>query len=147
MKIREYENTDLPEILSIYLKCKPEEFHGEKQNVKVVPLEKDPNNFSLFISAEKYILEQECIVGFITILGESIGWLYVDPSYRNQGVGSSLLEHVINTHNTPLALKVTMSNNKAINLYKKYGFIEGNISNVSVQGANIEVLEMRMDCG
>ena len=86
-------------------------------------------------------------MGFITILGESIGWLYVDPNHRNQGVGSSLLEHVINTHNPPFALKVTMSNNKAINLYKKYGFIEGDISNVSVQGTNIEVLEMRMDCG
>ena len=29
MKIREYADTDLPEILSIYLKCKPEEFYGE----------------------------------------------------------------------------------------------------------------------
>lgn len=144
MKIREYEDTDLPEILSIYLKCKPEEFYGEKQNVKVVPLEKDPNNFFLFINSEKYILENESIMGFITIRGESIGWLYVDPNYRNQGVGSKLLKHVINKYKLPLSLMVAMSNKKAVNLYQKFGFIKGSISNVSVQGTNVEVLEMRL---
>lgn len=145
MKIREYEDTDLPEILSLYLKCKPEEFYGEKQDIKVVPLECDPNNFSQFISSEKIILEDESILGFITILGGNIGWLYVDSNHRNQGVASRLLEYVINKYEFPITLKVIISNKKAINLYKKYRFTEGDIFNVSVQGGNVEVLEMRLN--
>jgi ribosomal protein S18 acetylase RimI-like enzyme len=52
--------------------------------------------------------------------------LYVRPDYRESGVANALVEHVINfvkPLHTQIHLTVTISNNPAINLYKKHGFI------------------------
>lgn len=52
----------------------------------------------------------------------------VSEEYRNQGIGTKLLAHLvslaINYRVVNITLEVRVSNNVAINLYKKFGFRE-----------------------
>lgn len=52
----------------------------------------------------------------------------VDKKYRNRGIGSLILEGLINIcrewNTKAMTLEVRKSNEEAKNLYKKYGFIE-----------------------
>lgn len=54
--------------------------------------------------------------------------IYVLESYRNKGIASILLDYMIDEGKkkkiTNITLEVRKDNIKAINLYKKYGFIE-----------------------
>ena len=53
---------------------------------------------------------------------------YVNEESRNKGIGTKLLAHLIslaiNYHVINITLEVRVSNNIAINLYKKFGFRE-----------------------
>ena len=98
------------------------------------------------------------MVGFITIQAASIqsgGGIYivnlnVNPSYRRQGIGHSLmltaLAHYGCTHQgRPVILDVAKTNNAAIALYQKLGFIltdipSGNGPNDHVMIGNINQL-------
>lgn len=54
---------------------------------------------------------------------DEIAWLYVDPDMMRQGVGRSLIMHVIeNTTHKPLGLEVLVGNNPALHLYEAMGF-------------------------
>ncbi len=47
---------------------------------------------------------------------------YILDSYRNQGIGSIVLKKCIDESNLPIFLYVFIKNEKAIQLYKKFGF-------------------------
>lgn len=65
------------------------------------------------------------IIKFTTSIKEMtwIEWLYIIPSYRNQGIATSVLDIVRSLEeNKPLTL-VTLTNNEAgLHFYKDYGF-------------------------
>jgi ribosomal protein S18 acetylase RimI-like enzyme len=47
------------------------------------------------------------------------------PKYRSKGVGGKLLKYIINNFSElPITLNVMCSNDRAIKLYKSYGFID-----------------------
>ena len=80
--------------------------------------------------AKVYVFEQRGkIIGFlhVTDLGETIDIvnIAVSPEYQNQDIGSILIDYMI-TDATPslklITLEVAVDNEKAINLYKKFGF-------------------------
>ena len=83
---------------------------------------------SLYIVAKK----QNEIIGFagikIIIDEADIMNIVVKKSYRNNGIGSLLLENLILTSNKKnlnfINLEVDCKNTIAINLYKKFGFEE-----------------------
>ena len=65
--------------------------------------------------------------GFLTILDEAnITNIVIKKSFRNQGIGSLLLKHLISVcteHNLQsITLEVNEHNINAINLYKKFNF-------------------------
>lgn len=66
------------------------------------------------------------LLGFISVwvAFNFVHHLYVDQDYQNQGVGSALLNAVIERINLPLRLKCEELNIKAISFYNKMGFIE-----------------------
>lgn len=77
-------------------------------------------------SIKIYELEKN-IVGFIEILDLNdeidIINIVVDKSHRRKKIGSQLLEYVINNNQVKrFILEVKISNEAAINLYKKFGF-------------------------
>ena len=53
-----------------------------------------------------------------------INQIEVDESHRNKGIGSKLLKYLIDNNKKDITLEVKETNDKAIKLYKKYGFKE-----------------------
>lgn len=81
-------------------------------------------------SINKVYLIDENIVGYInySVMYEKaeLNYLYVSENYRENKVASKLLENMIedcfNKLVREITLEVRISNQKAIKLYKKYGF-------------------------
>jgi len=74
--------------------------------------------------AETYVYTEENIIkGFISIIeGEYLGALFIDTKYQGQGIGKKLMEDAKKTYGS-LNLAVYKKNNKAVEFYKKAGFI------------------------
>lgn len=92
------------------------------------------NNFNKVNDIDELINNNEIIgyyldnilVGFLVYkkLYEVIDLLYivVDQSYRRKGIGSKLMESLLDLDYERIMLEVDVSNKSAIKLYKKYNF-------------------------
>ena len=86
------------------------------------------NPLSLWLVA----LEGESLAGYIgsqSVMGESdMMNVAVDPSFRRQGIGeqlvNALVEELAKAGNHCLSLEVRASNEPAISLYQKLGFVQ-----------------------
>ena len=67
-----------------------------------------------FIHIEKHI-------DFIDIIN-----IAVDKNYQREGIGSKLLDNIINKYNLRILLEVRESNTSALKLYEKFNFKEIN---------------------
>ena len=68
-------------------------------------------------------IEEEKIIGFISIIeNEFIGALFIDVNYQSMGVGTKLIEFAKEKYNK-LSLAVYVENNKAVEFYKRCGFV------------------------
>ena len=93
--------------------------------------EVDMLNNNPFSRRIEYILDNK-MVGFLeySLIYDriEIDNLLVDDKYRNQGIGTKLMAYLvslaINYMVVNITLEVRVSNNIAINLYKKFGFRE-----------------------
>jgi ribosomal protein S18 acetylase RimI-like enzyme len=66
---------------------------------------------------------------------------YVEKEFRNKGIGTKLLEFVINKYgNHDLVLNVAQNNIKALTLYKKHGFVITYIENNPKHGDKFYVM-------
>jgi ribosomal-protein-alanine N-acetyltransferase len=86
------------------------------------------NPLSLWLVA----LDGDCVAGYVgsqSVLGESdMMNIAVDPNYRRQGVAVALVEELVRRlrerGNHCLTLEVRASNDPAIKLYEKLGFVQ-----------------------
>ncbi|WP_417310104.1 GNAT family N-acetyltransferase [Devosia sp.] len=62
-------------------------------------------------------------VGFISLLGDFVGGLFVAPSFQGQGIGRRLLAHAM-AGRTELMLEVYIENRDALRFYLRQGFRE-----------------------
>lgn len=121
--IRKVNIIDLESILEI----EEDLFNGESYSYKDLEYELNDNPYSNFFCLEI----DGVIVAYIDIWKmfetSSIALFAVKKGFQNKGYGSSLLEYGINFCDNEkcdnISLEVRVSNEKAINLYKKYGFI------------------------
>ena len=74
--------------------------------------------------------------------------IYVLKEYRNRGIASSLMEFMINEGKKKKIINITLEvredNTNAINLYKKYGFVEKAIRNNYYDNCNGILMEKEM---
>lgn len=61
--------------------------------------------------------------GFIALIGEETGGLFVRPGWQGQGLGRALLDHAL-TRRARLELDVFTENRRALLFYRRYGFTE-----------------------
>ncbi|MFW8635094.1 GNAT family N-acetyltransferase [Cribrihabitans pelagius] len=59
--------------------------------------------------------------GFIALIGEEAGGLFVLPDSQGRGLGRALLDHAL-TRRARLELDVFTGNRRALRFYRRYGF-------------------------
>lgn len=74
-------------------------------------------------NAETYVLEVHGqVIGFIALLGNEIGGLFLEPSKHGMGFGRALVDHAVAIKG-PLKVVVFRDNNIGRPFYERYGFV------------------------
>lgn len=94
----------------------------------------------------RYLLYQEQeVVGYIYYSDiyerVEINQFEVKKNFRNCGIGNKLLEQFTKTVEKQITLEVKITNDNAIHLYKKYGFVEKTIRPGYYQGIDGMLME------
>jgi len=120
--IREYENKDLEDLLDAWYSASKvahpflseEFFEQERKNIESIHL---PN-------AETWVYELDgAVVGFIALIGNEVGAIFLDPKYHGKGIGRALMDHARSIRDA-LELDVFKNNTIGRGFYKKCGFRE-----------------------
>lgn len=118
--IRQYENSDLNGVLSSWENASKiahpfltEEFMDkERYNIPNIYL---PN-------ADTWVSEiNGAIVGFIALLGNEVGAIFVEPEFQGRGIGSALMNKGKELHGN-LEVEVFKANSIGRKFYSNYGF-------------------------
>ena len=118
--IREYEQDDLADVLRAWETASAiahpfltEEFLAqERRNIPELYL---PN-------AETWVAERDGkVIGFIALLGNEVGAIFLNPEFHGQGVGRAMMDKAQELRGS-LELDVFKENNVGRNFYAKYGF-------------------------
>lgn len=81
--------------------------------------------------------------GFISLIGDFIGGLFVAPCHQRRDVGSALLEHAIMLGRAR-ALEVYAANRAARAFYRRHGFVEAGTRPCDDLGRPFEVLILEL---
>jgi putative acetyltransferase len=72
--------------------------------------------------AQTWVYEQDGqVVGFMSLLENYIGALFVHPDHQGQGIGTQLIDHAKAMHRV-LLLDVFKQNTRSLHFYEKCGF-------------------------
>ncbi|MDJ1485469.1 GNAT family N-acetyltransferase [Cytophagaceae bacterium YF14B1] len=122
IQIREKQQQDMAELRTLFLEVRQQTFLWIDTSVfTLLDFDKE--------TEEEYILvalAENKVVGFISVwLADNfIHHLYVDNTYHNLGIGTQLLDVIINKIGLPVRLKCVEKNRSAMAFYTKRGFIE-----------------------
>ena len=120
--IRQYQPRDLEELLSVW----------DISNRFAHPFLTDefleqerPNIENMYLpNADTWVIEKNSkVVGFIALLGNEVGGLFVDPSAHGFGLGKALMDKASSLHEI-LELDVFKANSLGRSFYSRYGFSE-----------------------
>jgi putative acetyltransferase len=80
---------------------------------------------SLYLpNAETWVVEDnDTPVGFVALIGDEIGGLFLDPACHGKGLGKALVDHAIALKG-PMWLEVFEKNAIGRRFYDRYGFVE-----------------------
>ena len=67
-----------------------------------------------------YVLDEE-IVGFVALVGNEVGGLFVDPDFHRKGIGAALVDHAL-ARRGQLEVEVFLENVIGRKFYDRYGF-------------------------
>ncbi len=75
-------------------------------------------------ASETWVYEKDGkVIGFISLLGNEVGGLFVHADHQRNGIGHQLMDFAANIR-MPLVLDVFKDNPIGRNFYKQYGFVE-----------------------
>lgn len=118
--IRPYQDADLNELLEAWYSASlighpfldEAFFQQERKNIREVHM---PN-------AETWVYEQDgVVVGFIALIGNEVGAIFVDSNFHGKGIGRALMDHARGIRDF-LELDVFKDNQVGRTFYEKCGF-------------------------
>lgn len=75
--------------------------------------------------AETWVREESgAPIGFIALVGDEIGGLFLSPAYHGKGYGRAMVDHAVQLHG-PLRVEVFEANAIGRRFYDGYGFVTG----------------------
>ena len=118
--IRKYEESDIEEFLNVWYKSSSIAhpfldsafMEKEKTNIRDIYI---PNT-ETWVYTQRDVLE-----GFIAMIGNEVGAVFVRPEKQGQGIGKELMDFVCQFHKT-LEVEVFKDNKIGRSFYNKYGF-------------------------
>lgn len=119
--IRKYKTADTEAILDVWYKSTTlahafmtEEFKAkERNNIREIYL---PNT-------ETWVYEMEGnVVGFISMIKNEVGAIFLLPEFHGNGIGKKLMDTVAEIHKT-LEVEVYEKNKIGRDFYERYGFV------------------------
>lgn len=120
MTIRPYTEEDLSELLDVWYRASltahsflsEEFFETERRQIAELWLP----------TAETMVYETDgCVVGFLALMGNEVGGIFVDPDYQGRGIGRALMDAARDSRPF-LELDVFELNSIARRFYDMYGF-------------------------
>jgi putative acetyltransferase len=120
--IRKYEEQDSIEVIDAWYSASQvahpflsqDFFEQERRNILDLYL---PNS-------ETWVFELEgVVVGFIALIGDEVGGIFVHSAFHRQGIGRALMDHARGLRDE-LELDVFEDNFVGRKFYNKYGFIQ-----------------------
>lgn len=121
MLIREFKDTDLDAVLSSWENASrlAHPFLADKyfeRERKLIPEHHLPD-------ADTWVVEiSNEVVGFIALIGNEVGALFVQPRYHGKGAGKALMDKARELHRD-LEVEVFAKNSIGREFYSKYGFV------------------------
>ncbi len=120
IELRKFKNSDLESILSVWENASKlahsflseDFFEKERYNIPNIYI---PNADTLVAEIEGHV------IGFISMIGNEIGGLFVDPEFHGIGVGTALVDKACEIH-CNLIVEVFEDNIIGRRFYTKYGF-------------------------
>jgi putative acetyltransferase len=140
--IRKYENKDLNAKLAVWSSASQvghpfldEDFlAGERKMVA-------EGNFP---NAETWVFELDgAVVGFIVLIGNEVGAIFVDANHHGQGIGRALMDHAASIRDC-LELEVFKDNQVGRSFYDKYGFTQ--VNEYLHEETNRMMLRLKLPC-
>ena len=140
--IRKYDPHDLVELIGVWYDAaqiahpfwSSEMFNRERRNISEQFLK----------IAETWVFEEEeQVVGFIALLDNEVGGIFVSPRRQGRGIGRALMDHA-RASRDHLELDVFEANEIGRAFYDAYGFdIVGERQD---EETGLRVLRLRLDC-
>ena len=119
--IREYETRDTDALISIWEKANAMA-HPFLPKAFLAQVKEDMRNVYLPI-AETWVLEDNGQpIGFIAMIGNEIGGLFLDPVQHGKGSGRAMVDHIVAIKG-PLRVEVFKDNTVGRPFYERYGFV------------------------
>lgn len=118
--IRQYTEADTDALIAIW----------EKANALAHPFlaadfvafVKDAMRNMYLPNAETWVLEKDGKpIGFIAMIGNEIGGLFLEPERHGRGQGRAMVDHIVNLKG-PLRVEVFKDNKVGRPFYERYGF-------------------------
>ncbi len=137
--IRKYQVTDLTKVIDIWYKSSTIA-HPFLENDFVEKVKKDMREIYI-PKAKTWVYEENNeLVGFISMLGNEVAGLFVNPNQQTKGIGTQLVDFVAKLNNE-LEVEVFEKNKIGRSFYEKYGFIF--IKNYFDKTSNQEILRLK----
>ena len=114
-----------PEYQEQYKKIYNACYHEMREALDIKPYDfiQDDSFFAEGMDAVYILLDEDRLIGSVALKGEELDDLIVAPEYQGQGYGKQILLWALeNMHVEQILLHVAEWNQRAIRLYKKYGF-------------------------
>lgn len=122
MKIRKYQPSDFDQVCKVMDQGRMQELENENLEAVFIPLKNAPY-LKYFLSCNIYVAEKDDrLVGFIGCGRHRIEFLYIDPAFQGQGVGTELMGFALKKIPRPVRLAVFTDNLMAKRLYEKFRF-------------------------
>ena len=127
MAIRMYESRDFEPLYEIWM-ASFQQAHGDFLGTDFVnKCKNDMRNIYIPLTAKStWVFEdgsEPSITGFIAMIDNEIGGLFIKQSHQGKGIGTKLVKHVEQFHlQTGLEVEVFQKNTRGRAFYAKYGF-------------------------
>jgi putative acetyltransferase len=119
--IRAYRHTDMEDVLNIWYEVARSSYRFLP--VETIDLIKQDIKEKYIHRADTWVaVYDDCIVGFISLIENIVGGLFVLPSYQNMSIGKELVSYVKNK-NGSISLDILKENSKVLKFYEKCGFV------------------------